>query len=293
MEGFNPNLVVGQIINNDQIVDIFKCSNQGGMRRSHATNTLVIISDRTKLYEDHWDNDNFHYTGMGKKGDQSLTFAQNKTLAESNANNVSVFLFEVENSREYTFVGQMELHGIPYQSKQLDEDRQLRNVWVFPLKIVEVDSTVLLEITTLIEKLDQNTEILETEKSRIIKSRIGQSFFKSELLHVEKKCKLCGITDDRFLIASHIKPWSQSNNFERLDKNNGFLLCPNHDALFDKGHISFNEDGSILISTSLDEASKVFLNINNMMRIQLNQDQQKYLKWHREHLYKNEPYVQI
>ncbi|MDQ7864887.1 hypothetical protein RCO48_38610 [Peribacillus frigoritolerans] len=69
---FNPKLKVGQIINNNEIADIFKCSNQGGMRRAHATNTLVIISDHTKLYDDHWEGDIFHYTGMGKKGDQKL-----------------------------------------------------------------------------------------------------------------------------------------------------------------------------------------------------------------------------
>lgn len=51
----------------------------------------------------------------------------------------------------------------------------------------------------------------------------------------------CGVSDEHFLIDSHIKPWSQSNNQEWLDVNNGLLLCPNHDALFDKGiiYISF------------------------------------------------------
>ncbi|MED4695188.1 HNH endonuclease [Peribacillus frigoritolerans] len=285
---FNPKLKVGQIINNNEIADIFKCSNQGGMRRAHATNTLVIISDHTKLYDDHWEDDIFHYTGMGKKGDQSLTFAQNKTLAESNTNKVDVFLFEVKKSREYTFAGQMELSGSPYQGEQLDEDRQLRKVWIFPLKVVKQSLIVIEEIDTLIEKLDSNVDVLDTEKESIIKARIGQSSFKSALLYEEKKCKLCGVTDSRFLIASHIKPWSQSNNYERLDKNNGLLLCPNHDALFDKGYISFKEDGSILISTSLDQASKVFLNINETMNIELNPDQQKYISWHRENLFKVE-----
>lgn len=115
-------------------------------------------------------------------------------------------------------------------------------------------------------KLDSNNlanlidnEITETEKEQIIKSRIGQSAFKKALLAVEKKCKLCGVSDERFLVASHIKPWSQSNHQERLDVNNGLLLCPNHDALFDKGYISFDDDdGTILISDSLDAATKFF-----------------------------------
>ena len=124
-------------------------------------------------------------------------------------------------------------------------------------------------------------EISETEKEQVIKSRIGQSAFKKALLAIEKKCRLCGVTDERFLVASHIKPWSQSSNQERLEVNNGLLLCPNHDALFDKGYISF-DDGMIVISDSLDEATKVFLNINETMKIALNEGQQKYMKWHQK-----------
>ncbi|MEH7236233.1 HNH endonuclease [Bacillus sp. JJ1562] len=126
----------------------------------------------------------------------------------------------------------------------------------------------------------------KTEKESIVKARIGQSIFKKPLLAVEKKCRLCVVSDERLLVASHIKPWSQSNHIERLDVNNGLLLCPNHDALFDKGYISFEEDGTILISESLDENTKAFLNINETMKIGLNDRQQAYIKWHRENIFK-------
>jgi 5-methylcytosine-specific restriction protein A len=62
------------------------------MRRSHQTNTLVIVSDPTKaIYEDRWIDDTFHYTGMGLEGDQSLEFAQNKTLAGSQSSGIEVY----------------------------------------------------------------------------------------------------------------------------------------------------------------------------------------------------------
>nr|WP_242435512.1 HNH endonuclease [Bacillus toyonensis] len=64
--------------------------------------------------------------------------------------------------------------------------------------------------------------------------------------------------------------------------NNGLLLCPNHDVLFDKGFISFGDDGRILISNSLDEALKIFLNIHDKLQIQMNEMQRQYMKWHRE-----------
>ncbi|WP_144596734.1 HNH endonuclease [Bacillus cereus] len=127
----------------------------------------------------------------------------------------------------------------------------------------------------------------ETEKESVVKARIGQSIFKKTLLAVEKKCKLCGVSDEHFLVASHIKPWSQSNNQERLDVNNGLLLCPNHDALFDKGYISFDKDGKIMISASLDTDTKIFLNINENMKIRMNDRQQRYMKWHREDRFEN------
>ncbi|WP_235713410.1 HNH endonuclease [Bacillus mycoides] len=283
---FNTNLAQGQIINNQQITYIFKCSNQGGMRRSHATNTLVIVSDRTKLYKDRKEGGIFHYTGMGRKGDQSLSFAQNKTLAESNTNGVDVFLFEVLNPTDYTFVGQVVLAGELYQENQPDEDGKLRRTWIFPLRVLKQGTSLIDEVDVLITVLKENNEITETEKEQVIKSRIGQSTFKKNLLAIEKKCRLCGISKEQFLVASHIKPWSQSNNRERLDVNNGLLLCPNHDAIFDKGYISFNGDGRILISESLDETTKVFLNINETMNISMNESQQGYMKWHRKNMFK-------
>ncbi|MFL0361667.1 HNH endonuclease [Pseudobacillus sp. 179-B 2D1 NHS] len=132
-----------------------------------------------------------------------------------------------------------------------------------------------------------DSEITETEKEQVIKSRIGQSTFKKSLLAIKKKCRLCGVTDERFLVASHIKPWSQSNNQERLDINNGLLLCPNHDALFDKGYISFDDQGKILIFDRLDEETKVFLNINESMKINMNDSQQQYMGWHRGNVFKS------
>ena len=86
---FNPGLKIGQIVKNADIVEIFKCGNMGGMRRSRTTNTLVIVSDYTKgLYHDKWIGGVLHYTGMGKSGDQDIHWAQNATLAESDYNGI-------------------------------------------------------------------------------------------------------------------------------------------------------------------------------------------------------------
>ncbi|WP_241823938.1 hypothetical protein [Enterovibrio norvegicus] len=113
----------GTKLDNVQLCDIFGCSPQGGMRRAHQTNTLVIISNHVKsIYDDRWEGGTLHYTGMGANGDQSLAFMQNKTLAESDTNGVGVHLFEVFIDKEYTYVGLVELCGAPYQEPQRDEN---------------------------------------------------------------------------------------------------------------------------------------------------------------------------
>jgi predicted restriction endonuclease len=108
----------------------------------------------------------------------------------------------------------------------------------------------------------------KTERHELVKARIGQSAFKNKLLRRSScKCELCGISDPRFLNASHIKPWCEFNSMERLDADNGFLLCPNHDVVFDTGYISFDHDGEILISSSLGETSWSDLNLDVSMKI--------------------------
>ena len=127
----------GRILDNDELCELFKCSSQGGMRRSHETNTLVIVSNHIKsIYEDKWIDDVMHYTGMGTSGDQSLSFAQNKTLANSETNNVEVHLFEVFKLKEYFYQGIVKLHSEPYQEQQIDENGKKRLVWMFPVKLV-------------------------------------------------------------------------------------------------------------------------------------------------------------
>lgn len=134
---FNPGIKIGQILNNTDIVDIFKCGNMGGMRRSKTTNTLVIVSDYTKgIYHDKWIGGVLHYTGMGKSGDQDINWAQNATLAACGDNGVDVHLFEVMDAGEYTYCGRIELVDEPYTETQPGEDENPRKVWMFPIKPV-------------------------------------------------------------------------------------------------------------------------------------------------------------
>ncbi|MCM5570061.1 HNH endonuclease [Burkholderiaceae bacterium FT117] len=135
---FEPGLVRGQIIDNSTLSALFKCSSQGGMRRSRVTNTLVLVSNHVEsIYDDRWLGDIFHYTGMGQEGDQALSFMQNKTLAMSRTNGVDVHLFEVDRPRQYQYQGRVVLAADPYEEIQPDQKGTDRRVWVFPLRLVE------------------------------------------------------------------------------------------------------------------------------------------------------------
>jgi 5-methylcytosine-specific restriction enzyme A len=126
----------GDVLTNEEIGLRFVVGNMGGMRRSKKRNLLVLISDPFKgLYQDRWDGEVLHYTGMGPTSDQSLIYAQNQTLAESPKTGIPVHLLEALEPLRYTYAGEVELVGAPYQEEQLDDTGQPRKVWMFPVKL--------------------------------------------------------------------------------------------------------------------------------------------------------------
>lgn len=125
-----------------------------------------------------------------------------------------------------------------------------------------------------------------TEREAMAKVRIGQAIFKKNIMKHRAACEICGLENPRLLIASHIKPWSASNPEERLDEHNGLLLCAQHDALFDKGFISFDEQGRILVSKRLSQNDIQILNITNDASINVSIQKWEYLKWHQRYILK-------
>ena len=100
------------------------------------------------------------------------------------------------------------------------------------------------------------------------------------------QCAICGLDVPELLIASHIKAWKDSDSQEKLDHNNGLLLCPNHDKLFDKGYITFEKDGHIIISDFVSEEMKEKMYISKDSSIIVREGMEEYLAWHKEHYFK-------
>lgn len=133
-------LKIGESYKNEDIARIFLVSTQGGMRKSNRANSLILFAmhNTGNPYEDKWGDDGvMHYTGMGLSGDQSLGYAQNKTLAESGENSVDIHLFESFEPREYIYRGRVALAGEPYSERQKDGAGHERKVVKFPLKTMD------------------------------------------------------------------------------------------------------------------------------------------------------------
>ena len=93
-----------------------------------------------------------------------------------------------------------------------------------------------------------DTSVRETEREAIVRARVGQGLFKERVSKIETRCRLTGVENPVHLVASHCKPWRDSTNHERLDGENGLLLTPSIDHLFDRGFIGFENNGRLIIS---------------------------------------------
>ncbi len=134
--------------------------------------------------------------------------------------------------------------------------------------------------------IENVSDLVGEDVLALVKQRVNQGDFRKKLLQTFKTCCICGADLKDCLIASHIKPWRDSSPEEKTDVNNGLLLCPNHDKLFDLGYISFDDEGKILISQQLDANNRMWLNALPTMKIKITDKNLFYLAYHREHIFK-------
>lgn len=148
----------------------------------------------------------------------------------------------------------------------------------------EISPIIAREINRIID----DNEIIETEKEAIIQARMGQGIFRQRILEkYHNRCIITGIDDTRLLIASHIKPWRSADNNERISGENGLLLSPLYDKMFDIGLITFDENMKILISQRLSNANSTLINIdcNKIFITEPSSELCKNLFYHRENVF--------
>ncbi len=241
----------GDILQNKDLQRIFRCGLQGGMRRSHRTNSLILVSDHTRgIYKDRWEGNILYYTGMGLKGDQSISFSQNKTLAQSKANNVTIQLFEVFNAGAYIYQGRVKLDSTPIQETQLDINNNNRKVWIFPSKLIDQagPAPILEKDFQKVRMARENNvkKLSEEELRKRIKSTgnkasrrqvIGNKYDSSEEIKelakrkAKGKCVLCN--NDAPFKDKFGKPFLEGHHIISLanggpdTEENVVALCPN------------------------------------------------------------------
>lgn len=138
------------------------------------------------------------------------------------------------------------------------------------------------------ERIEEETEISGEEKKEINYARVGQGKYRKGLLEECPFCPITMVTDDRLLIASHIKPWVASTEDEKLDAKNGFMFTPTYDFLFDRGFITFTNEKKIQISPWLSKVTCSKLNISQDKKYPMLpvEGRENYLDYHRANIFK-------
>jgi predicted restriction endonuclease len=131
----------------------------------------------------------------------------------------------------------------------------------------------------------QDVSIPETDREAIVRSRRGQGLFKQRVLQHERRCRITGVEKETHLIASHCKPWRDSTNEERLDGENGLLLTPSIDHLFDRDFIGFEDSGRLIISPVAHQPSLHKMGVETEKPVTVGDftsGQKQFLDWHRD-----------
>jgi 5-methylcytosine-specific restriction protein A len=264
--------------------EFFGGQRQGGISTPANKNVILIFtgdSGHGYGYFDGWNEQGyFLYTGEGQLGDQRF-IKGNLAIRDHQENNKKLLLFKYFKSAYVRFEGEMICVDFDYALTP-DKNGASRRVIQFWLEHAAAQSS---SAATGQRKGKAYRPPTKTERSGLVTSRVGQGYYRQQLL--EKFGNRCAVTRtalSEILIASHIVPWAHSDDEARLDVDNGILLSPVYDALFDKCLISFGDEGDIIISKLLLKDDINMLGVNIAAKILVDQGMKKYLSKHRNNL---------
>lgn len=143
--------------------------------------------------------------------------------------------------------------------------------------------------TTDKKQVIKPTKKQEKEEHEIRKAREGQGKYREQLLEQCHFCPFTMISDERLLIASHIKPWAASEKREKIDPYNGYILSPLYDKLFDRGFITFTEKRHVILSDFISPYTWKQINLKNdtfIKQLPMDDKRAEYLKFHHTSVFK-------
>jgi len=199
----------------------------------------------------------------------------------------------------------LDIHGLSQKTQMIgtaSRNKDDAGHWQWKMRPALVEALKKLWPTSVLQKPEElvaaeeidadpgSSKLRPTERATLVQARVGQGSYRNKLLELwDGRCSVTGSDVAEVLIASHAKPWSDSTNEERLDPFNGFLLAASVDRLFDKGLISFADDGLIMVSNQLTDDQLRALSLSRATRLTKIDDRHRvYLKAHRELKFKVE-----
>ena len=261
--------------NRQHISDKLGGNPMSGISVSGQTDTINIFSNDGAIYNDEWDGKSLNYEGQGQYGDMSFKGANGK-LRDHVVNRKRVFWFkQVQNG--YQCIAELRLRKV-YQSRGLDAKKKNR------LTIRFVFDTVKTK-PSFVPKIDPSSPTV-LELSGTVQSRVGQGQYRLDLVKKwNSTCPITGCSIIDILIASHIKPYRLCEKEEKYDVNNGILLSPNIDSLFDKGFVSFTKNGRLVLSSRINKSVLKQLGIDPKSTLTVTKGMRPYLKFHRNTIF--------
>ena len=302
------NLILGNHYSKKDLSLIFNqkglLTSREGIFSSNTLNSYLFFVDLVKEgkedrfhFNDYFDGDIFHW-------DSQTTQHINTPRIQKIVNkNLPILLFTriypkvKSQTQPFIYCGRLEyiehdenttrpIH-IVYQSLDYDESTQNQNLidiynWKPEMIGKTSSNNVYLVKKQISRPKGEQKKPNYTERRGLVISRVGQGWYRQEILKKwGNKCSITGCSLTEILISSHIKGWSECNEDERLDVDNGILLSPHIDSLFDKHLISFEDDGSIIISDKVSKLDLDILGVSKSIRLKVDEGMKKYMKHHR------------
>ncbi len=283
----------GKIYKRSEIHDLYGGNRQSGISPAARFPYIFIFTGKTGKkhgYQDGWDNpDVFSYTGEGQAGNMGFTRG-NLALRDHLKQGKRVFLFEAAQKGYWLFHDEVEIIDYSF-GEILDTHNQLRQGirFFFKRKGAVLPQLDLFDSAGIVEEPMMSFHVDEpdvTERQGLVTSRVGHGAYRKRLIHRwQYKCAVTGFDKPQILIASHIIPWKDSTNMERVDVNNGIILSPLYDALFDRHLISFENSGKIILSDQFQTIDYQKIGVTGREKISsFNSDNLLYLERHRQQL---------
>lgn len=278
-------LVIGKTYKRSDIHDSFGGNRQGGISPSKDGSRVFIFSNHTGSshgYQDGWEDQYYHYTGAGQSGNQDIESKRhNGHILHHRENGAQINLFLGSSSGYWEYVANLTLVDYDYFETH-DKDGKNRRAIRFTFEKVG-ESSSSPDIPHPKQKPYKKPDV--TSRKGLVTTRVGQGFYRQAILEkFNSVCAVLGVGPVEILIASHIVPWRDATDDERLDVENGILLSPLLDALFDKHLISFDQTGRIVFGSELSNEIKAGYGLTGDERISVTDGMRMYLERHRGEL---------